>query len=120
MKTFIVFIVLLAGLNYTNAQDKTTKEKKSVRISFEVKGVCNMCKERIETAAIYTKGVKFASWNKDSQEITVVYNPKNTTAETIHQNIANAGHDTASAKASSEVYSKLPDCCLYRDGVEIH
>jgi periplasmic mercuric ion binding protein len=120
MKTFIMMIILTAGFHIAFAQNKNPREKNSLSISFEVKGVCNMCKQRIETAAKYTKGVKHASWNKEAQNLTVVYNKKQTTEEKIHQNIAAVGHDTSVVLADVEVYAKLPGCCRYRDGVKIH
>jgi periplasmic mercuric ion binding protein len=120
MKTFIMMLILMAGFQMAFAQNKTPKEKNSINTSFEVKGVCNMCKKRIETAAIYTKGVKHASWEKETQKLTVIYNKKQITEEKIHQNIAAVGHDTSMASAATEVYVKLPGCCRYRDGVKIH
>jgi periplasmic mercuric ion binding protein len=121
MKSFIIMIMLTIGFHITFAQNKKSeKAKKSVSMSFEVKGVCDMCKERIETAAIYTKGVKHASWNKEAQELTVVYNNTKTTEEKIHNNIAGVGHDTSKAVAEAEAYGKLPECCRYRDGVKVH
>lgn len=121
MKSLVIFIIFLAGFNFANAQNKAKDNNpKSIKTSFQVRGVCDRCKERIETAAIYTKGVKFASWDKEHQMISVVYNPKKTTEEKIHQSIAGAGHDTSKASADAKAYQELPDHCRYRDGLKIH
>ena len=88
-------------------------------VEFHVDGVCNMCKERIENAA-YIKGVKHCEWNKDTEMLTVVYDPDKTDPDTVHKSIAAAGHDTEEMKADPEAYSKLPACCAYREGVHKH
>jgi periplasmic mercuric ion binding protein len=119
MKNFILCIIFTIGFYMAHAQNDGNK-KTAVNTSFEVKGVCDMCKKRIEAAAIYTKGVRFAEWDKHAQKITVVYNSKRTTEEKIHQSIASTGHDTSKTRAEEKVYAKLPGCCRYRDGVEVH
>jgi mercuric ion binding protein len=53
MKQLITIIALsLMSLGFA--------QNKNARASVEVDGVCGMCKERIEKAAIKTKGVKSA------------------------------------------------------------
>ena len=119
MKKLIIFVFsvfLLAGLNDTYAQKIN---KKHTEAEFEVKGVCDMCKKRIEEAAIYTKGVKFAEWNKETQKIKVVYKHDKVSEKKIHQNIAKAGHTTDKIEASEETYAQLPACCKYLE-VEVH
>ena len=57
----IIFLLsaLLIGFS-AQAQDiKEEKKNKNARVAFEVDGICGMCKKRIETAALKTKGVKF-------------------------------------------------------------
>lgn len=120
MKYHIINILLaiLITVPAVQAQEKT--ENKVKEVSFKVDGVCKMCKARIEEAALYTRGVKFAEWNKETQMLKVAYKTKKVEAKTIHKNIADAGHDTEEAKAPDEAYAQLPGCCKYRDGVEIH
>ena len=92
---------------------------KTVTAKFQVEGVCGMCEDRIETAALI-KGVRSAEWDMPSSMLTVIYSPKNVTEDAIHNSIAAAGHDTDKVKAEDGSYSKLPGCCAYRDGVEKH
>ena len=75
-----------------------------------------MCKERIEKAALHTKGVKYAVWNVDTKEFYCIYNENKTSVNAIKQAIADAGHDTDAFKAADTVYENLPECCLYREG----
>lgn len=113
MKNIIVIIIAFATMSSVNAQSKIDT------ISFQVTGVCGMCKSRIEDAGLI-KGVKSIEWNKEKQEVTVVYNTKKTNQKTIEKAIASKGHDTENCTATDEDYQKLPGCCLYRDGVEVH
>lgn len=116
---FIVFIpglfliFLISGVK-VNAQESKYKTEE-----FNVHGVCNQCKERIENAA-YIKGVKRCEWNKQTEKLTVVYNPQKVDLLKIHKSIAEAGHSTDKVEAEEAAYQKLPQCCAYRDGVHKH
>ena len=79
----------------------------------KVEGNCNMCKKRIEDAA-YVKGVKRSEWNKQTQELTVIYKPSKTGTEAILASIAKAGHSTDKIEATEADYKKLPECCQYK------
>ena len=95
------------------------KQKKIQTAEFEVDGVCNMCKKRIEEGALI-KGVRFAEWNKHTQMLKVIYSTKLTDVESIQTAIAAAGYDTEGVKGSDEAYDKLPKCCQYRGDLEVH
>lgn len=112
-------ILLSLSLLFTLSLSAQDKKKKIETSAFKVKGVCNMCKERIENAALI-KGVKLTEWNKETGMLKVIYNTKKTSLETIHKAIAEAGHETDKVKANKEAYSKLPKCCAYDDGVDKH
>jgi mercuric ion binding protein len=112
-------ILLSISLLLTLSLSAQDKKKKVETAEFKVKGVCMMCKERIENAALI-KGVKLTEWNKETNMLKVVFNPKKTSLETIHSAVAEAGHETEKVKANKEAYSKLPKCCAYNDGVEKH
>ena len=61
-------------------------QNKNAKASMEVDGVCDMCKERIEKAAIRTKGVKSAVWNVDTHELKLIYDERKTDLKTISKN----------------------------------
>tara|TARA_Y100001949_G_C15862318_1_gene275616 strand:+ start:24 stop:380 length:357 start_codon:yes stop_codon:yes gene_type:complete len=112
----ILFVaILLLSIQSLQAQ----KIQEIDTATFKVAGVCEMCKDRIENAALI-KGVKFAEWNKDSKDLVVIYKTDKTTEEDLHKAVAEYGHDTEKEKAKKENYDKLPFCCAYRDGVETH
>ena len=81
---------------------------------FGVKGSCDMCKQRIETAAKSVNGVSSAHWDKEKQMIHLQYDPSKTSVDAISKAIAKAGHDTDTYKADQAVYDQLPGCCKYR------
>ncbi len=112
MKKIICCALLFAGMA-AQAQNKRTVTDTTVH--FIVKGNCQMCKDRIEEAA-HGRGVIEVSWDIDTKDLSLRYNPAQTTIDKVEQRIADVGHDTPHRKADDGVYKKLPDCCLYRDG----
>jgi Cu(I)/Ag(I) efflux system membrane fusion protein len=80
---------------------------------FKVSGNCDMCKERIETAAKSVAGVSIAQWNVETKKMNVSFDGTKTSSDAIQKAVAGVGHDTEKYKAPADVYSKLPECCLY-------
>ena len=101
---------MLIGLS-ANAQ----KKKRNAKVSVEVDGICMMCKKRIETAALKTKGVKFASWNVKTHKLSLIMDERKTTLKTVQKNIAAVGHDSKGVKATDKAYNSVHPCCKYRD-----
>jgi len=90
-------------------------QNKNERANFEVDGVCEMCKERIEKACIKTKGVKSAVWNVKSHDLKLIFDARKTNIETIKKSVVAVGHDVGELKATDEAYNALHECCKYRD-----
>jgi cation transport ATPase len=112
MSLLILSILLIAAL-ISFAQDS-----KVVNKEFKVEGNCNQCKTRIEKA-VKIDEVKYAKWNKSTKILKVAF--ENTiTVDSLQRRIAEVGHDTEKFKAMNETYSKLPNCCLYRDNSKTH
>ncbi|WP_296386735.1 heavy-metal-associated domain-containing protein [Winogradskyella sp.] len=106
-KIILIFTLLITTIAF--AQNKNAKA------SMEVDGICGMCKERIEKAAIRTKGVKSAVWNVDTHELKLIYDERKTDLTTISKKLASVGHDTKEIKATDEQYNSVHPCCKYRD-----
>ncbi|OAV69659.1 Cation efflux system protein CusB precursor [Bacteroidales bacterium Barb6XT] len=79
-----------------------------------VQGLCEMCKDRIESAARAVAGVSSAKWDMETKQLHLHYDSGKTTLEAISKALAQAGHDTDRHKASAAAYDALPDCCKYR------
>ncbi len=107
-KIVLIVFVMMLGVQ-VQAQDKNAKA------TIEVDGVCLMCKERIEKAAIKTKGVKSAVWNVDTHMLSLIFDERKTTLPSIHESVAAVGHDTKEIMASEKAYENLHPCCKYRD-----
>ncbi|WP_276388447.1 heavy-metal-associated domain-containing protein [Eudoraea chungangensis] len=108
MKTIIALIAVLM-LTGLQAQDKNKKQ------TFEVDGKCEMCKMRIEKAALGVKGVKYAQWDIPSHQLSLIYNEGKTDPMQIKTSLVNAGHDTKELKATEEAYNSVHACCKYRE-----
>lgn len=92
-----------------SAPQKFEAGTKSIRVN----GKCDMCKARIEKAALSVKGVKHAEWNVNTKMLQV--DLKNgTDIEDVAQAVTAAGHDTEKYIATDNSYGRLPECCKYR------
>lgn len=106
-------VILVLGMLLIGAT--SFAQNKNAKASIDVDGVCGMCKERIEKAAVQAKGVKSAIWSVETHELKLIYNEGKTDLVTIQQSIADSGHDTRAIKADDSVYESIDDCCKYRD-----
>ncbi len=103
-----------ANQNDMMSENNNVKANKNyITKTFEVKGNCSLCKNRIETAAKSVKGVISANWSIDKKILTLTYK-KNLDPAIVLKKIADVGHDNEMFKAPDSVYNKLPKCCLYR------
>lgn len=116
MKNLIIIIIALLSVNYSFGQGKISKY---VTTEFEVAGVCNMCKERIE-GSLDVVGVKSANWDKETGIIKIVYHSKKLKEDNLHELIAAVGYRTEKLEADKKAYEALPECCRYDDGLEKH
>ena len=107
-KTLIIISFVLIG-SIPQAQQKNW------RVSIEVDGVCMMCKKRIEKAALNTQGVKFASWDVKTHQLSLIIDERKTSVKVIKKNIAAVGHDTKEIKATQDAYNSVNQSCKYRD-----
>ena len=109
-----------------NATNKaaSTSETKAVLVSnlpnnnekteeFTVYGNCGMCERTIENSLKDVNGVSKGDWDRETDVMTVVYNPEIISLEDIKQKIADVGYDSDTHRAKDEVYNNLPGCCQY-------
>lgn len=105
----VISLLLIAGNSQSRAQSVT-----DTTAAAYVAGACEMCKTRIEKAALERKGVKSARWDQTTQLLTVSFNADQVTLERILCRVADRGHDNDFEKAKDAVYQALPSCCAYR------
>ncbi len=109
MKKIITIIALVFVTASSFAQEKNKK------MTMDVDGVCEMCKMRIEKAALGVKGVKYALWDISSHQLSLIMNESKTNAMEVKTALVAVGHDTKELKATEEAYNKVMPCCKYRD-----
>ena len=85
--------------------------EKMAEIKIKTSAICNMCKETIEKALAFEKGVKRSDLDVASKVVTVTYNPEKTTPEKIRLAISKAGYDADDVLADAKAYKKLDSCC---------
>jgi Cu(I)/Ag(I) efflux system membrane fusion protein len=106
---------LSTGHDHNNMTEETVKSTNMLNHDeFAVEGNCEMCKERIETAAKTIHGVKSADWIVEAKNLHITYDKSQTDIDSVKKAIADAGHDNDKFQASDKVYNRLPECCLYR------
>ncbi len=113
MKKYLIGLMLCMISTIAVAQEKNKK------IAFEVDGICEMCKMRIEKAAIGVKGVKYAVWDIPSHQLSLIIDERKTDPMIIKTALVAVGHDTKELKATEEAYLKVHPCCRYRDSTVV-
>ncbi|NNJ87896.1 MAG: metal transporter [Eudoraea sp.] len=113
MKKFVIGLMLCFISTVSFAQEKNKK------VAFEVDGICEMCKMRIEKAALGVKGVKYAVWDIPSHQLSLIIDERKTDPMIIKTALVEVGHDTKELKATEEAYLKVHPCCRYRDSTVV-
>jgi cation transport ATPase len=109
MNRAILGLIMMILTTVSFAQEKNKK------MSFEVDGKCEMCKARIEKAALGVKGVKYALWDIPSHELSLIIDERKTDPMKIKTALVAVGHDTQELKATDQAYDSVHPCCKYRD-----
>lgn len=91
------------------------KPASAIQIKIATSAQCEMCKERIEKALAYEKGVKKSNLDLITKELTVVYNPGKTDPDKIRLAVSKTGYDADQVPAESKAYKALPPCCKKPD-----
>jgi periplasmic mercuric ion binding protein len=111
MKNLILTVIIVFVGFSANAQE--VKKSKNTKHKIEVNGNCDKCQKRIQKAALSVAGVKTASWNIDSHELSLILNEEKCSLADVKKALAKVGHDTDTEKTTKEVYENLHSCCKY-------
>ena len=113
MKSVKVMLVSTALFLLAGTSLLAQKKNKGEWVTMEIKtsAQCEMCKEKIETRLIETKGVKSAVLDMTNKVVSVKYNTAKTDPEKIRKVITGLGYDADEMKADESVYKTLPGCC---------
>lgn len=91
----------------------TSPETQNKEESFKVWGKCGMCKEKIEKITNTMSGVSYANWNLEELVLTVQYDKTKVNKDEIKIELAKAGYDSETHKATDRAYKNLHSCCKY-------
>lgn len=115
-KLMVILAFILPGMMAT-AQTSTGK---GLELKIKTSAQCDMCKERIEKAMAYEKGVYESTLNVEDKVLTLRYNPKKTSPEKLRTAVNKTGYDADESKADLKAYNKLPDCCKKPEDRHVH
>lgn len=112
---FLVATVILMTANSACSKKQQPDQPAEVsHATLAVQGACEMCKQRIETAAQGVEGVSEAVWDAEAHQLHFHFDAAKTSVEAVSKAVAAAGYDTEKDQASDEVYDALSPCCKYR------
>jgi len=110
MKAYLLaLVVFFSGISLAQAKESDNNKIKAIKIKTTAQ--CGQCKERIEKALAYEKGVKSSNLDLETRVLTVVYNSKKTTETKVRTVIAKLGYDADDVKKDMKAYKNLPACC---------
>ena len=107
--TITLFFAFIFSTLLISAQAKEESKIKTIKIKTTAQ--CEECKDRIEKAMAYEKGVKTSNLDLETKVLTVVYNGNKTTDAKIRKAISNTGYDADDIKKNQKAYNALPACC---------
>jgi mercuric ion binding protein len=107
-KSLLLFIFMSLLYNGVQAQEK---QQKFQTVVIMTSSECGDCKERIEGALNYTKGIVFAELDVATKQVTVKFATKKITLQQVKEAIAAVGYDADDVKAVPAAQKKLPTCC---------
>lgn len=108
MKNGLLLFVVLLVSSFGFSQKPTGKTETVV---IQTSAECGECKERIEGALNYTKGVKFAELDVDSRKLTVKFKNDVISLDEIKKQVSLLGYQADEVKADQAAFDKLPACC---------
>ncbi len=88
-----------------------TNAQKSNTIEFHTSAQCGMCKETIEGAMNYERGIQFVELNMENMFLTVKYKTKIHNEDSIKKLVAELGYSAGEVGANEKAMNDLPKCC---------
>lgn len=107
----IITIILIALVTLFTTNVKAQKSNETAEIKVKTSAQCEMCKQRLEKAMAYEKGIKSSTLDVETAILTVVFKPNKTSPEIIRKSISETGYDADTILAKEKAYENLPDCC---------
>jgi periplasmic mercuric ion binding protein len=111
-----IFFLLFVLFSQTILEAQSIDNDK-VTLNIKTSAQCSQCKDRIESAMIFEKGIKSVNLDLETKILTVVYKRGKNSDENIRLAVAKLGYDADNIKKNEKAYKNLPSCCkLPEDG----
>ena len=112
MIALVAMVALTLGGKAQQVTDSLTYTKDGMAVAkIKTSAVCDMCKETLEKAMAYEKGVKQSDLNVDTKILTITFDPKKTSLETLRIAVTKRGYDADGLAADKNAYDNLNACC---------
>lgn len=94
MKAITIYsLTLILTLFFVQSEIYAQKKDENKVVKLQTSAHTEMCKAKIEKTLAYEKGIIESKLDRETQILTVTYNPKKTSIEKIIKVIFNLGHD---------------------------
>jgi len=117
MKTIIKnygFIIIIISI-FISSVAFTQEVNKETTVEIKTSAQCEMCKDRIEEALAFEKGIIKAELNMETKIVEVTFKTNKTDSGKIKEAITKVGYDADEVNADKKAYDKLPACCKKPD-----
>ena len=104
----VVTIVLM--ILFTMLSNELSAQKTKT-IEFHTSAQCGMCKDAIEGAMNFERGIQFVELNLDNMFLTVKYKTKIHTEKSLKNLVSELGYSAGEVKANEKAMNELPKCC---------
>ena len=104
----VVTIVLM--ILFTMVSNELSAQKTKT-IEFHTSAQCGMCKDAIEGAMNFERGIQFVELNLDNMFLTVKYNTIIHTEKSVKNLVSELGYSAGEVKANEKAMNELPKCC---------
>lgn len=115
MKFKMISLLLTVMLFSTGIIAQESSPAKVAELKVKTSAQCGQCKDRLERAMAFEKGIVSSDLNLEDKVFTVRYKPSKTTPEKIRKAISDTGYDADDIVANTKAYDKLPPCCKKPD-----
>jgi hypothetical protein len=111
MKTKLQFTLVVISIMVTSMFTSIANAQSSKTITFHTSAQCGMCKETIEGAMNFERGIQFVELNMENMFLTVKYRTKVHNEASIKKLVAELGYSAGDVKANEKAMNELPKCC---------
>jgi hypothetical protein len=105
---YVLMVILMTAISMLSTQ---VNAQKSNTIMFHTSAQCGMCKETIEGAMNFERGIQFVELNMENMFLTVKYRTKVHNEASIKKLVAELGYSAGDVKANEKAMNELPKCC---------